>query len=503
MIGTFRELNFRDYDSVILDASYFLAPKLDSDLLKDLRESQIYVSATFKAEADAYRKLHAANGGNSSANSFEDFPYVGIKPQSAWEMARDMSASGHIAVITGNRLFIERLILEKTPPICADIYDLFRGEWIQCGEFDSLRKGLELRQDEPSQTPPAQETYGIGATLYLPDGKAVFLCEPHISGTESELFGVHDGHGRKIGIAKLFKTGSLTPEKCAHLRKLRDFSMEHHMTRCFFPEEILYRDKENRIFSGFLMDYSTDSRTLDKLGLYQGTPASVEELSMKLSDTLRLCHRLVSQVCYLNNYGFFISDFSLKNFAIRADNFDCLLMFDTDSFGYGNYFPGFRASGLTTAKEYNTGTKSGALAFCEDALYVTVFSLLSLGSPPIFEDKRSHTRLFRFDGNIQDSYRKRFFPESLWKMFEDVFHFRQDFSAETLLLALSESLEQLREHPEKDFSYGQKIDKVLRPPKMSSAIWLLKSGALDRAILALDGLFIVILGFLLYQNGFF
>ena len=183
-------------------------------------------------------------------------------------------------------------------------------------------------------------------------------------------------------------------------------------------------------------------------------------------------------------------------------------MFDTDSFGFQNYFSGFRAAGSSTANVYDTATKRGALGFCDDALYVFVFTLLSLGSPPIYE--KEQVRVFRFDANIKDDFTRCLFPERLWRLFEDSFHNGKFFSAEMLLRELSETLRDLDEHPENDFEYGVRLDEIFSPPSPGTGnpLWkrltqAIRSGRLDRVLLILTGCSIIAALYFLFQSGFF
>ena len=524
MTGMFHEHDFHDYEFVILDASYFLLRERGAELAERLSESRVYVPVTFEAERRAYRELlpdkrRASYDAFTRALSGYKTP---DRPQSAWEMARSVSARGKsLCVVTGNRLFIERMILEDEAPLKADIFDLSRMEWILCEEFSQLRTKLEFQKEELSEVPPPKETIGYGTTLYKSDGEEIRLCklgEGRMSGAESELYGVEDFSGENIGIAKIFRTGNLTPGKCRHLHQMTEAARRIEAPWAFFPTDTLYRDETRRIFAGILEDYAGESHTLYERRVYQGDLSSNEELSMRLSDNLRLCFNLVRQICFLNHYGFFVSDFNLKNFALSEEEPNPLskgesnrvLMFDTDSFGFQNYFSGFHAAGSSTANVYDTTTKRGALGFCDDALYVSVFTLLSLGSPPIYVKEQA--RLFRFDEKPEDDFKRLLFPERLWRFFENAFRVRKSFSAEMLLWELSEALRDLDRRPEDNFEYGPKLEEIFKvkspnqggnaaPPAQMAR--LLKSGGLDHVLLFLTGFSILVVLYLLFQSGFF
>ena len=226
------------------------------------------------------------------------------------------------------------------------------------------------------------------------------------------------------------------------------------------------------------------------------------KISMKCSANLCKNHK--------NTFKTGFSDFNLKNFALSEKEPNRVLMFDTDSFGFQNYFSGFRAAGSSTANVYDTATKRGALGFCDDALYVFVFTLLSLGSPPIYE--KEQVRVFRFDENIKDDFTRCLFPERLWRLFENAFRDRKSFSAEMLLRELTEALRDLENHPEDNFEYASKLDAISEEISLNQKVSvtppariarLFKSGGLDRALLFLTGLSIIAVLYLLFQSGFF
>lgn len=170
--------------------------------------------------------------------------------------------------------------------------------------------------------------------------------------------------------------------------------------------------------------------------------------------------KVVRQVCYLNNFGFFVSDYNLGNFATIRNNDKYIQMWDTDSFGYDTFFSGY-CSGDKTTKEYDISTKEGAIDFCSEALYLFAFSLLSLGDSPMSE----FSGKFKYDNpNYIALYRKRLFPQNLWQLFRDVFTGKKLPSAETLLRQLSLALENLKKSPAEDQTYGELLGDII-PPK--------------------------------------
>ena len=516
---------FRKYDFIILDASYFLLKEMNGELIEFLRElvreKRVRVSCSFEAEREAYRVLLSEERRklyDAFTRELPRFSEFSDGTRSAWEMVSDASFEGKtVAVVTGNRLFMERMILE---PVKADIFDLNHLKWISYDDFPVLRERIELRGEKFAGTPPPPKTIQDGTALYQSNGERVTLRElgeNRVSGAESYLYGLQvwrqdsrqdsrRGDSDIIGVAKIFRTGSLTPEKRAHLLRITEEASRMNIDAqwAFFPTDTLYYNKTRQNLAGIQENYSQDSDTLFELalrrrGLY----------AMTLSENLRLCRNIVRQICFLNHYGFFISDFNTKNFAVRKDgpDHDRVLMFDTDSFGFQNYFSGFRAAGIQTANLYDTKTKKGALGFCDDSLYAFIFFLLSQGSQPIYVDQ-NNIHIFRFDEKdeiIKDGWRKNLFPEKIWRLFANAFRNRKNFSAEILLAALSESLNHVTEHPEEDFEYAEKIEYLIenaarrkseKKSYLTRIARFFESGALDRVLFFLILFAIVIVYFL-------
>lgn len=499
---------FQGYSIVILDASLFLMQSIDTAITQSLQQcilqGRVYVSPTFFAEQSAYIDLLPAQKREIAQANSASLAHVKMpdRTQSTWEMIRSVSASDRQAVVvTCNRLLIERIILEDSPRINADLYDLSQNQWISHNSYPDIREKIALQGDTLARIDPGEHPIGYGTRLYCSTTEEVTLTklgESRLSGTESELFGAVSNQGQQLRIAKVFRPGNLTPEKCGHLWDLTEAAKTVYAPWCYFPTDVLYRDERRMRMTGIIEDYAKDSQTLYDRHRYE------RDLSSKLSDNLRICRNLVRQVCYLNHYGFLVSDYNLKNFALRDSDPDSVLMFDTDSFGYKNYFSGFQAAGTSTANNYDTKIKKEAFNFCDDSLYVAVFTILSLGNPPIYANENE--RLFRYDENVEDKYVRNFFPPRLWSLFEDSFRNRNEFSPAMLLLKLNESLERLEQHPEEDFVYETVLPKLDHEPRESplwKALRQLWNSGLDRFLLTLTGISILIVLYLIFSGGFF
>ena len=514
---------FAGYDRVIIDASFFLISDAVPDLLEDFRESSLWVAGTFREEVMSYKQL--LNGERKSA--FVEFSERLIQetqihvlnfqdrdaPMDTWEMIREFSArksERRFAVATGNRLLIEKIILSDAPTIDADIFDLSSNRWILCGDFPYLRDSVEFHTEEVQEIPQwKNEDIRDETNLFRRDGSIVTLRKPNDNqkggGAESVMFWAFDSDSDEKRMAKIFKPGRLSGEKCLHLQRMIEACKNIDAPWVLFPTDILSQDQHGSRPVGILERYADNCSPLYNRDMYRGkalSSLSPKELQTKLSDTLRLCLNIVRQVSFLNHYGFFISDYNLRNFALSEKDPEHALMFDSDSFGYGNFFGNIFA-GNSTLRHYHTERKLEAFDFCDDALYVAIFSLLSLGDAPIFHDHQRNTRTFRYDNRkYKFFYRKYLFPPRLWAVFESAFHEKTVFSVPMLLWTLSESLKELERNPARDFTYQDRLGELAEeaddplPPRLpdrkgpkEKGIWKrLLSGKYDRILLAFAGI---------------
>lgn len=237
----------------------------------------------------------------------------------------------------------------------------------------------------------------------------------------------------------------------------------------------MYYDSDCTNPAGFIEPYVVTDDNLDDNPLFSGDPFNVTEqfLTKKQSYAIELCLKVVRQVCYLNTYGFYISDFNLSNFATIKNNDRNIQMWDTDSFGYDTFFGKFFSQFYAESKnhpKYDTSTKEGAIDISNDALYQFVFYILSLGDSPISE----HTGKFKYDNpNYFALIKKNFFPQNIWKHLETVFRGEKPPSAEALMQQLIITSNQLRQTPASDKSFKQLFIEVI--PGYEEAVKQLKA----------------------------
>ena len=197
---------------------------------------------------------------------------------------------------------------------------------------------------------------------------------------------------------------------------------------------------------------------LGELELYLGELDLPDEiLETRVSDTLELAIKITRQVCALNGAGFLISDFNICNFAVPVNESAAIQMWDTDSYGYGGYF-GDYWDGSTMSRVYDVTRKREAIQFCNEALFQFIFTLISLGDRPFsqFDSEYKYD-----DSQYNGLFRRRLFPDNLWKIFDQVFSGKADPSAHQLLYELCTAQEDLKKNPGKDRSYKVILAKEL------------------------------------------
>ena len=231
-----------------------------------------------------------------------------------------------------------------------------------------------------------------------------------------------------------------------------------------FPTALLSLDADGNNPVGILEPYVKNCHPVYSEKLHRGRDPDSADLTLKFSDVLRFCRCLVAQVLFLNHYGFFVSDCNFLNFAISPDYPGRVMMFDSDSFGYGSFFSELFDGNNSLSRNHNTDLKAETLDYCDDALYVLVFDLLALGTTPI--QAENGRRLFKFDNPyFLEVYKKNLFPRALWNIFQAAFHGKTPLSTPLLLWALKEAENDIQKSPEKDFLYEKKLEELKAEPE--------------------------------------
>ena len=458
---------FGAYKVALIDSSFYL--KSFSDRLRHaLKETKVYVGQTFRDEVEQISRVLSERRRPVYDENLNflireiKLNYVNMTgadehtahlQNDTWGLLNLMTSLGaKFVLVTADKLLMHRVILTEKK---VDIYDLNCDRFVYYDEFPVIRRGLMLDTRMESGTAehgPIRED----SVLYRKTGGPVVLEKEINSGIEGTLYTVR---GNEKLVAKVFKKGKLSVNKLENLIKLQGINDVMEISWAIFPLDMLYYDEEMTIPVGFTERYIATMSNLGDDPLYIGDLPNMtdEHLEVNISQTLKLVLKIVRQVRYLNQYGFYISDYNPMNFSFRGDNFDLMQMWDTDSFGYDRYFSGYIA-GDKVSRDYDVTTKTGAIDFCSEGLYVFAFKMLTLGDPPISEIRGT----FKYDRPAYQNYfRKNMIPNNLWKLFDAVFHGEKEASTEVLLRELVVAVDDLRRNPSQDVTYRKLTDDVL------------------------------------------
>lgn len=461
---------FQNYRIALLDASFFVG-SFSQQVQEGLQEVNIYVADTFNAEIEQHRAvlssgkrtvyeeniaflnrgkqlktLNFASFGDQSKNIHND----------TWGVLTLLvSLNAKFVLVTADQILIQRVILHN---LNVDIYDLNENAFVYFSNFAAYRRRFELCDSGPSAA-DVDVHVAEHAVLYRKNGAPVVLGKEIKSGMEAHL---HFVEGSPNLIAKIFKKDKLSVSKYKNILRTQNINRILEIPWALFPMDMVYHDAACTIPAGFTESYARTKGNVDDNPLYLGDLDLPDVyLNTHLSASLELCLKVVRQVHYLNSYGFLVSDFNMGNFALVQDNSECIQMWDTDSFGYENFFSGYCA-GNQTSREYDITKKDGAIDFCSEALYLFAFSVLSLGDAPISE----FSGKFKFDNpNYGALYRKELFPGNLWKLFEQVFRGEKPASVEVLLQQLHMALYQCKTN---DPTYKELLDRIFGVPAPTS-----------------------------------
>lgn len=459
---------FKNYKVALLDSSFFLLPFTD-ELKQGLSEIKVYVSDTFNTEIEQFHEIITDERkafyldnlsfikGNITlfSNNLDSFGKDADKySNDTWGLINFLNnLGGKFIIITSNQLLIQRIIVNR---LNADIYDLIRNEIISSDDYPSLSARYDFDNHDIIAGPDSEQTPGSSSRLYLSNGSFITLGKEIKSGMEATLYHIEERPGK---VAKIFKKGKLPANKYKNIKKITGINKTLDVSWAEFPLELVYTDHEMGYVAGFIENFSDTLENLDNDPLFLGDlyALSGKVLNTRLSSTVDLCLRIVREVCYLNCFGFYLSDYNLGNFALIKNNNRDIQMWDTDSFGYEEYFSG-NCDGNKTSRDYNIETPAGAIDFCCDALYIFIFNVLSLGDTPISE----YTGKFKYDNPDYHSVKRRLlFPDNLWQHFSNVFHHKEMPSTEALLKQLCVASGQLRSGADK--TYGVLLKNIIEP----------------------------------------
>lgn len=466
---------FEGYTIVVLDSTFF-STSFTQELKESLSKVQVYISGTFNTEIEEYRHVLSEERKRVYSENFDyinkniilktmNFSSTGGKADKLnndiWGLINLMvefnkQFNAKIAIITANRVLMEKIILYG---INADYYDLNKQMFVYKKDYSSMKNAISFHEITSTGTPNDVRATE-GSTVYLDHNRSVILGEEITSGLEATLYAVSNDKSR---IVKVFKKDKLSATKLKNIRTIAGIDDDLKIEWAKFPLEVVYFDSSRKIPIGFIENRISAGENLDDNSLYWGDPFSIDDnyLSKKISYSIDICLKVVRQVCYLNSYGFFISDFNMGNFAVSQMSSDMIQMWDTDSFGYLNFFGRYLSPEYKECKNhtpYDISKKEGAIAISEDALHQFVFKVLALGDSPISESKKT----FKYDNSEYASIvRKSFFPSNIWNYLADVFRGNKEPSLEMLLYELSTALKRLKQYPNEDKSVKQLFTEVI------------------------------------------
>lgn len=458
---------FENYGVALLDASFF-ARAFSESVRDGLEKLNVYVADTFNTEIEQYktllppdrRSIYEANIAFLRTRkkplgtlSLQAFGERGAAAHNdTWGLLNLLAGidKAKFVLVTADQLLIQRVMLND---VKVDIYDLTREMLVYASDFSMCKASFELHAAEDETVFANNGGHSLDRlTVYRRTGDPIALGKIIKSGAEADIFSVLAGDRGAPTIAKIFKRDKLSAEKYSHIQKIVDLNRTLRISWALFPLDIVFYDFNCTIPAGFTEHFAATKGNLDENPLYLGDLDMPEEsLNTRLSASLQLCLQVVKQVHYLNSYGFLISDFNLGNFALLQSGGNDIQMWDTDSFGYGDFFSGYCAGG-STSREYDITKKLGAIDFCSEALYLFAFNLLSLGDTAISE----YSGKFKFNNpNYGALFRKNFIPENLWNLFEEVFTCKKLPSTEILLQQLYIALDNCKTNPAADKTYRE------------------------------------------------
>lgn len=458
---------FGAYKVALIDSSFYFKA-FSYQLREALKQIKVYVGQTFRDETEQISRVLSERRRPVYQENLSflireiKLNYVNMTAadentehlqNDTWGLLNLMGKLGaKFVLVTADRLLIQRVILTG---IRVDIYDLCSDSFVYNDEFPAIRARMTL--DTRMDSVAAE--HGVireNSMLYRNHGEPVVLENKINSGIEGTLYTVRGDEGL---VAKVFKKDKLPINKLENLVRLQGINDVMDISWAIFPQDILYYDEALTIPVGFTERYVATLSNLGDDPLYIGDLPSMtdEQLEVNISQSLKLVLKIVRQIRYLNQYGFYVSDYNPMNFSYRGDSFELMQMWDTDSFSFDRYFSGYIA-GDKVSREYDVTTQIGAIDFCSEGLYVFAFKMLTLGDAPISEKRGT----FKYDRpTYPNFFRKNMIPKNLWELFEAVFHGEKEASTEVLLRELVIAIDILRQNPSQDITYRQLTDDVL------------------------------------------
>ena len=473
---------FEQYNVVVIDSSLFPC-KLNDEMMNCLKSAKsIYVSGTFHAEMHELKELLSEEDRKNCDSNMKQLNTI-IHPKvmnlsaypelnsDIWdflELCSTRPNADKMLIVTANRLLLQRVVCNHFP---MDIYNLNTNHYLSHKLYPTIERHYTVDNNDKPVGAKAAVRFGKGTRLYAErrNGKR---SEPVVLG---DMLG--DGQGGEGNVyhltgefagevAKIYKNGQFPTNKFIATREMVQNRRFEEIIWTVFPVGILYADKDFTQPVGIMERYTVTHSSLYDDELFFGDTDNWTRslLSVRVSDLLYLCKCVTRQICYLNMLGVTVADYNIKNFdypfsqrdnRYRRSRLDYIQMWDSDSFGYNNYFSGYMAD--VNRKNYDINKKTDILDLCNDELYSFLFQILTLGDNPY----NPVTGRFNYENDSYYQYaRKNLVPPSLWRAFESFFTGRSKASPQMMLYLLHEELNRRLRTGETDVTYKELVSRI-------------------------------------------
>lgn len=471
---------YEQYNVVVIDSSLFPC-KLNDEMMNCLKSARsIYVSGTFHSEIRELKELLSEEDRKNCDSNMKQLNTI-IHPKvmnlsaypelnsDIWdflELCSTRPNADKMLIITANRLLLQRVVCNHFP---MDIYNLNTNHYLSHKLYPTIERHYTVDNNDTPVSAKAAVRFGKGTRLYA-ERRNGRRSEPVVLG---DMLG--DGQGGEGNVyhltgefagevAKIYKNGQFPTNKYIATREMVQNRRFGEIVWTAFPAGILYADRGFTQPVGIMERYTETHSSLYDDELFFGdtgnwTPSL---LSVRVSDLLYLCKCVTRQICYLNMLGVTVADYNIKNFDYplsqrqsSRSGLDFIQMWDSDSFGYNNYFSGYMAD--VNRKSYDINKKTDILDLCNDELYSFLFQILTLGDNPY----NPVTGRFNYENDSYYQYaRKDFVPPSLWNAFEAFFTGKSKASPQMMLHLLHEELERRLRTGKTDVTYRELVSRI-------------------------------------------
>ena len=473
------------YNVVIIDSSLF--PRtLSDELINGLKSVRnIYVSGTFRAEIlELMELLSPADKANCERNlkllntvihpkelNLSDFPNMNCDVWDFLALSATRPHADKMLFITANMVLIQRVICSHMP---MDIYNLNKSVFLSHTAYPFIDKNYAIDNNDKPVSETVCDNIDEGSALYVvrrsgKTNETVTLGKMlgDGAGGEGNVYHLTGKYQNEVG--KIFKTGQFPNNKYRVTTEMVKNPRFEAIAWTEFPTGILYADAECLQPVGIMERFTETQSSLYDDELFFGDTGiwTSALLSVRVSDLLYLCLCITRQICYLNMLGVLVADYNIKNFdypislrkrsgsSLQNPVCQYIQMWDSDSFGYNNYFSGYMAD--ISCRKYDITQRLDILNLCNDELYSFLFQILTLGDNPY----NPVTGRFNYeDSNYCEYARREFIPAPIWNAFERFFTGKSTSSPPMMLHLLHNELNRRAASPEIDITYRDIVNRI-------------------------------------------